>query len=314
MADQVQYLGFGIEGFKGGRIRPETKPRLHFTNYTSKELPTPPDNVDYGPAAQDCLKNVYLNDQYGDCVVAGAYHVLGILTGNAGDLYIAPDKEIKSIYNKYCGPGDNGCNEQDFLGKLVDQGFGNGTKLIGWMGVDATKPLALKQACYLFEHNYYGVEMPDSWVNPMPQEDGFVWDVAGSPNPGYGHCIMSYGYNDKGMIICTWGMKGIVTWKALSKYMVEKAGGEAYIMLTDTMLAKGQRKAPNGFDWFSLVKDFNEMGGDVPLPPQPAPLPQPPPNPDPLPPPAPVDDEEGFVNPTNPTDFIVVKRTHYHLL
>ena len=296
MSNSVNYLGFGNPGqFKGGRIRPAGPPKLHLHNYITESLPPPPSTVDYSAAAPKSLANVYLNDQLGDCVIAGGYHVLGVLTGNAGDEFVATDDQIKSDYTAACGPGDQGCDEQTTLDYWTKTGFVNGDKILGYIGVDATNKTLLQQGLFLFENLYFGVELPDQWVNPMPQSPGFVWDVAGDPDPGYGHCIMGVGYTSQGVKIDTWAMFGTVTWAALAKYMVTSAGGEAYVIVSEAMLAKGQTKAPNGFLWYDLVSDFNSLGGNIPLPPQPEPTPTPTPapvppyNPDPAPPVAPLD-------------------------
>ena len=300
--EQVQYLGFNDETkpFKGGRIRPEGPPKLHFHNYVTKDLPTPPDSVDYSAGAPKSLANVYLNDQLGDCVIAGGYHVLGVLTGNAGDEFVATDDQIKNDYTTACGPGDQGCDEQTTLDYWQKTGFANGDKLLGYLGVDATNETLLKQTLFLFENHYFGVELPDEWINPMPQSSGFTWDVAGAPDENNGHCIMGVGYDSKGVKIDTWGMFGTVTWKALAKYMVTKAGGEAYTLISRAQLAKAQEKAPNGINWADLVADFNSLGGNLPVPPEPTPNPEPPVNPDPEPPVAPADESRpkhfGFIS------------------
>jgi hypothetical protein len=290
--EQVQYLGFNDEAkpFKGGRIRPDGPPKLHFHNYVLKDLPTPPDSVDYSGNAPKSLGNVYLNDQLGDCVIAGGYHVLGLWTGNAGDEFVATDDQIRSDYTSACGPGDQGCDEQTTLDYWVKTGFANGDKLLGYVGVDATNKTLMQQGIDLFENIYFGVELPDKWINPMPQESGFTWDVAGSPDENNGHCIMGVGFDKNGVKVDTWAMFGTVTYAALAKYMVTKSGGEAYFLISEAILAKGMAKAPNGFAWYTLIQDFNSLGANIPLPPQPAPNPEPPVNPDPEPPVAPVDE------------------------
>ena len=137
-------------------------------------------------------------------------------------------------------------------------------------------------AIYLFENLYFGLELPDAYVNPTPSSSGFTWDVAGDPDPSNGHCIVGTGYTAAGVKVDTWGLLGTFTWAAIAKYCTEKANGALYVILTPDQLTKGQTKAPNGVDWTSLIADFDAIGGSVPVPgpsPTPAPGPTPPPGP-----------------------------------
>jgi hypothetical protein len=278
-----------------GRNRPKTLPRWHFHNYTTRGLlAAPPATEDWSAAATASLSNIYLNGQLSNCVIAGGYHQVGLWTGNAGDLFLATDAQIISDYSAIGGyvPGnpatDQGCNEQTALGYWTSTGFADGSKLAGWMGVDATQPTLIQQGIYLFESSYYGLELPDEWTNPMPQQSGFIWDVAGEPNPEQGHAIMAIGYTAEGVVVDSWGMTGLVTWAALAKYMVTSAGGEAYVLVSEDQLNKAQAKAPNGFDWTTLISDFDSLGGNLPVP-NPTPVPTPvPPAPTPSPTPTPV--------------------------
>jgi hypothetical protein len=282
---------------KLGRKRPVAKcPRLHLKNYLVKDVPPPPATVDYSGPAMSALSLVYLNDQLGDCVIAGGYHVVGLTTGNAnpGSPWIATDAQITADYSAIGGyvPGDpntdQGCDEQTALNYWTQTGFADGTKLVGWMAVDATNMTECMQAMFLFENLYFGVELPDAWINPFPSSAGFTWDD-GTPDPNNGHCYMGVGYNAAGVQIDTWGLIGTMTWKAIA-HLCSQGVGELYVMLTPDMLAKGQAKAPNGMAWADLLADFQAMGGNPPNPtPQPPPQPQPPPNPTPPNPPPPPD-------------------------
>ena len=271
---------------KMGRIRP-AKPaseHLRFRNYLVKgvALPTPPATEDWSPAGQPALSNIYENDTLGDCVIAGGYHVEAVWTGNAGQLFTATDQQITADYSAIGGyvPGDpstdNGCDEQTALNYWTSTGFASGDKLVGWLAVDATDQTLLKQALYLFENLYFGVELPDAWVSNMPQSSGFTWDVAGAPDPSNGHCIVGVGYAAQGVTIDTWGLLGTLTWAAAAKYMIPAAGGDAYILVSKAQLGKAQAKAPNGFDWATLIADFDAIGGNVPAPVPPTPTPAPP--------------------------------------
>lgn len=260
-------------------------PHFRFCNYVRAPLPPAPSSFDYGAAAQKALSEIYLNDELGDCVIAGGYHVEGVATGNAGNLFVASRDQIVADYGAIGGyvPGDpstdQGCDLITAMNYWTAKGFRNGTKLLGWLSVDGSNPKELAQACYLFENLYFGMELPDAWVNPFPSGDGFTWDVNGEPVPENGHCVMGYGATPSGIIIDTWALRGTLTFAAIAKYAVTKANGEVHVMLTPDMLAKGAAKAPNGLAWSDLIADFNAIGGHVPAPtptpPTPAPTPAP---------------------------------------
>lgn len=280
----ANHLGPG-RTVKFGRRRPVAAgPRLRLANYLRATLPVAPASVDYSPAGQPALSNIYGNDTLGDCVIAGGYHVVATTTGNAGRLFTASSEQIIKDYSAIGGyvPGDpstdNGCDEPTALNYWLANAFANGTKPLGWLTVDASNRSELQAALFLFENLYLGVELPDAWVSPMPSQSGFVWDVAGKPDPQNGHCVIAVGYGDKGLTIDTWGLLGTVTWAAAAKYFVPTVYGAIYVLLTPDQLTSGQTKAPNGVDWTALIADFDSIGGTVPAP-APSPSPSPPPTP-----------------------------------
>lgn len=263
-------LGLG-RTVKMGRSRPKARgPRLRLGRYLQVSLPTPPPSVDYSSKGEPALSNIYLNDKLGDCVIAGGYHIVATETGNSGPLFTATDQQIIADYSAIGGyvPGDEstdqGCDEPTALNYWVEHGFADGTRPLGWLAVDAANRTELQMGLYLFENLYFGVELPDPWVNPMPSGNGFRWDVAGDPDPNNGHCIIGVGYNDDGIQVDTWGLIGTVTWAALAKYFTPPVYGSAYVLLTPDQISTGQSKAPNGVSWDALIADFDAMGGNVP--------------------------------------------------
>ena len=282
MPVKTVYLAPKGRHVKLGRRRPIARgPRLSLRNYLTDALPPPPATIDYSGPATSVLSNVYLNDDLGDCVIAGGYHVVGTLTGNAGDLFGASNDQIIADYSAIGGydptatpvvgpdgqphnPTDNGCDEQTALNYWTQTGFRDGSKLLGWLAVDAANVTEVKTAIWLFENIYYGMELPDAWVNQdMPSASGFVWDVAGKPDPNNGHCVCGVGYAAKGVTIDTWGLLGTLTYAATAKYAVNAANGELYVMFSPDQLAKAHATAPNGIAWSDLVADFDAMGGNV---------------------------------------------------
>jgi hypothetical protein len=279
--------------FAFGRRRPKSlrsfSGKLKASVHLAKlDAITVPPSTSYRTKADPVLRQMYGNDNLGDCVPAGFGHVLGVVTGNAGAIYTETLKQVIADYSAIGGyvPGrpdtDQGCDEETALSYYVRHGFANGTKAAGWLSLDAGNPKQIAAAMYLFENVIFGVGLPDEWVEPFPEKDGFVWDAAGDSNPENGHCFVGVDLDPKGLIIDTWALEGLITWKAIAAYCSSKAGGQLFTVITPDILARAQGKAPNGLDWPALVSAFDAMGGDVPVP-----APQPPPQP-PAPVPVPI--------------------------
>ena len=190
----------------GGRIRPRPHaPRLALANYLRMHppaLPPYPLELDYAFKGSPAIHQMYLNDQLGDCVPAGAAHLIGSWTGNAGSPAIFTAGAIKTAYANFSGGAypvqDSGCDEEFALNYWAAKGFApdapNPHKIVAWVSVDATNRWQVKMALWLFGGLMSGAEIPDAWVNPGPEGDGFTFDVAGPPNPSNGHCLTHFGH------------------------------------------------------------------------------------------------------------------------
>ena len=260
----------------GGRIRPRPHaPRLSLANYLRADLPTPPPVVDYSAKARAALGQVYLNDQLGDCVVAGAAHMIGVWTGNAdgGSPAIFGEWPLRNAYSAFSGglypAQDSGCDEEFALNVWAKKGFapsfGNPHKIVAWVAVDAANAREVKTALWLFEGLMSGVELPDAWIDPPPEHDGFVFDVAGDPVPTNGHCMTHFSYSERydqapRLGCATWGLYGEVTFAALARYMVGSANGALYAAVSQDALIRATQKAPNGFDVMRLLADAKAFG------------------------------------------------------
>ncbi|HEV2180560.1 MAG TPA: hypothetical protein VGR59_09575, partial [Gemmatimonadaceae bacterium] len=148
-----------------GRRRPRVVgPHFRLRNYLKAAFPTPPASCDFSAPALPVLSDIMQNDQLGDCVIAGGYHVVGVATGGAGDLFHATPAQVLADYGAIGGyvPGnpatDQGCDEVTALNYWTSHGFANGTKLAGWMVVDPTNKAEIQAACWLFENLYFGIE------------------------------------------------------------------------------------------------------------------------------------------------------------
>jgi hypothetical protein len=260
--------------YRMGRVRPVARcPRFSLQNYLMRSLPPPPATCDYSANAAKALSQLYLNNTLGDCVIAGIGHVVGVLTGGAGNQFVYSSEQIVQLYSAIGGyvPGkpntDNGCDEQTALNYWQHNGAPQGShQIAGWIAVNGADPVEYRTALWLFENLYFGIELPDQWVNPEPHASGFTWDAAGPPDPNNGHCVVGVGYTAKGVKICSWRMLGTLTDAAIAKYATKTGEGELYTVVSQDAIDRAAAKAPNGFDWSQLIADFDSMGGNISVP------------------------------------------------
>ncbi len=255
------------QSFKLGRRRPIARgSRLKLRNYLLKNFPIAPAAVDYSVKPAAFLAEILGNDTLGDCTAAGAFHIGGTLLANAGAAIPFSQADAIKFYSATTGymPGDEstdqGGDETDVLNYWQSTGLlPNAHKITGWVAVDGTNEDEVKAALWLFENLYFGVELPDAWVNPMPGSSGFVWNVAGNADPENGHCFAGVAYDELGVQIDTWGMIGTITWPAIAEYCSTALQGELYAVLGPDAIDKATAKAPNGFDTSQLLADLDSM-------------------------------------------------------
>ena len=246
---------------------------LPLKKYITDKLPAPPAGTNNAAAATEALSQMYENDQLGDCVIAGCGHVEGVITANAGDPVVYTDNQIIAAY-EVCGydPKSGTTRQQSDRSGLRDRGrpartwqqsgFPAGSRqIVGYLSIDATNQTEVMQATWLFQNVIIGLDLPDAWINPFPNASGFVWDLAGQPDPDNGHCPPIIDYNADGAIVSTWGLTGTMTWEAVNYYCAAAQDGEAYVVLTQDILNQASQLSPLGLDWEQLEADFAALGG-----------------------------------------------------
>lgn len=279
----------------GGRKRPKfPSAKLKAENFVNLAAISVPATTSYRTLASKSLRNIYGNDEHGDCVPAGLNHTAGLANANAASAWVPTLDDVIKDYEAIGGyvPGDpstdNGCDEDTAMSYYQSKGWANGTRAAGVLSIDATNDALVRACVYLFENVVFGVGLPEKWVSPMPSADNFVWDAAGPAVDENGHCFVAVDLASNGLVIDTWALYGIVTPAAVAKYAVSKSGGQLFCVLTPDIVNKAIGKAPNGFDWASLIAAFDAQGGNVaPIVTPPAPTPTPAPTPEPTPAPTP---------------------------
>ena len=242
-------------------------PHLHMHNYVKRTMPAPPASVNYSIAASSWLENILGNDDLGDCLDAAAFHIGGVLLANAGQPIPFALSDVVKFYSATAGyvPGDAstdlGGTWQQTLAYWQSTGLTPGAHQIdGYVSVNPADIEECQTAMWLFENLAIGMSLPDDYVNPMPSASGFIWDKAGPPNPQNGHAVCGIASTTTtGVIIDSWGMKGLMTWAAIAKYCVPANGGELYTAFSRDAINNAMGVAPNGFDWTDLDADLGHL-------------------------------------------------------
>jgi hypothetical protein len=221
------------------------------------QLPSLPDTYDwfkqvsrFGPMG---------NLDAGDCVVAGAGHMVQTWTANQGHEVIIPDADIIRLYSQLTGydpktgANDTGLNIAAFLKFWRKSGVA-GHKIGAYVQVNPHDKNQLAYANYLFGGVYCGLALPLTAQNQQ------VWDVAdpdltGNAEPGSwgGHCVNLGIHDPLGYVFSTWGEEQYATRTFVNAYC-----DEAYAIISQDFL-DGNGKAANGFDVDSLTKDLQAV-------------------------------------------------------
>lgn len=259
-----------IPGKKGRLPRDPSKPMLRFEDYLIRGAGQAPlaqvplsEDIDRSSRVADIP--MYLNDQLGDCTIAGAGHLFGALAVYAG--YPEPlfsDQEITTAYSAVSGyvPGDestdNGADMGTVLQYLHLTGMPDQTgklhKVAGYAAIsDVTDETLLGTVLNTFGTIYLGINCPESAEQQFQQ--GVPWTVVpGSPDEG-GHCIVQQRrYPSPGPAGAdewwTWGARQHVTFGFVAKYLQE-----AYVVVSEDWIA-ANGTSPTGVNLTQLLADM----------------------------------------------------------
>jgi hypothetical protein len=225
-----------------------------------KALPTPP-----GPEQSWVMEVIdwpmFLNDQLGDCVIAGAAHVIQQWDYYSRKSFLLPtDQQVLKAYEDVGGyvPGDpnsdNGCNMLDALKYWRKTGIA-AHKIGAFVEVDPKNLYEVAVAVWLFGNLYTGVALPISaqgqsaWVVP----EGGTKSEQGQPGGWGGHCVPIMAVSPKTLTCITWGMRLKMSHNFFADYCEE-----AYAVLSEDWINR-LGIAPSGFDFDTLKADLAQL-------------------------------------------------------
>ena len=213
------------------------------------------------PAESDWFKkvskfNMAGNDQWGDCVVAGASHMIQTWTANAGrHEVITPDQTVINQYLKLTDGQDTGLDLLSFLNVWRQKGIFGGEKIGAFVSVNPAKITQMQYANWLFGGIYLGLMLPEAW------QDAKIWDggpmgPVGRYEPGSwgGHCVAAGKASPTGYVVSTWGMEISVTPSGMLY------ADEAYAIV-DLSWFNVNHKTPTGLAWKDLMSDLGRITG-----------------------------------------------------
>ena len=193
-----------------------------------------------------------LNDQIGDCTIAGVVHMLQLMYAEIGEVFAYPgDTAVRNTYFDMTGGADSGLVITDVLSTWMHDGL-FGTKIAAYAPVDIATKGDMKAACWLFGALYLGVEMPANAETEF--EEHRPWSPSSPPGqPVGGHCIVGTGASRLGQDIITWGATTSMTWSWWKDY-----GSEAYVVIPEVWVEADHGPVPN-IDIAKLREDLNRI-------------------------------------------------------
>lgn len=249
--------------------RPAVRPsgmRMMAEVAASKSLPNPPASVGWIDGATTVAGRIAPitnfgmdgNDQYGDCVFAGAAHMEQVWSTLTGQPFVPTTEQVLAEYSRLTGfnPADpntdQGAVESDTWAAWQSGGL-FGRKILGFVGVNPGSEVEVKQAVWFFGGSMLGLDLPISSQNQQ------VWDVPpggavgdGAPGSWGGHCTLVAMADPAGVSMVTWGAIKRATWAFMAAYCTE-----AYALLSPDWIERGT--SPGGVPLKSLVLDLGRI-------------------------------------------------------
>lgn len=228
-------------------------------------LPNIPGTINIDRATDVPQWPMYLNDQLGDCTIAGMGHLFGAMSVYGGHPFaLFNDSVIQSTYSAIGGyvPGqpntDQGCAMPDVLKYMSSTGMtdeaGKTHKVAAWAAFgNPTDATLLSQVLAIFGGVYLGINCPQSAETEFDNHQ--VWTyVTNSPIAG-GHAIAMHHRKPYGSQV---GVFDFSTWGALQWATLSFISGyveEAYVVITEDWIRT------NGTSMFGL--NLKQMLADM---------------------------------------------------
>ena len=232
--------------------------KFKFVNYLTAPLPKVPKNFGHETLVSNFP--MFGNDQYGDCVWAGAGHEHQIWVAEGKSTSIFTDKNILDAYSAVTGFNPNDPNTDQGTDMQAAASYRRKTGITDANGgthrIDAYLALTPGniaehlQALYLFGAVGIGLNFPDS---AMAQFDkGRPWSIVARSHIEGGHYVPLVARRNNKLECVTWGRIQPMTDSFFKRY-----NDESIVYLSEEILSSG--KSPEGFDLQQLIEDMKSL-------------------------------------------------------
>lgn len=238
--------------------RPEAV-KLKFASYLTGTLPTPPASFGHDTLVKSYP--MYGNDQYGDCVWAGAGHETQIWSAAGGKPASFTEAGLLKAYTAVTGFNKNDPNSDQGTDMQAAASYRRKTGILDIHGTRhkvgayiALTPGDLSQlytATYLFGAVGIGIEFPAFAMDQFNARK--PWDVQKSnAQIDGGHYVCAVGHHGGFINVVTWGREISMTEAFYKKYC-----DEAIAYLSPESLTAG--KSLEGFNLAALTADLTAV-------------------------------------------------------
>lgn len=200
------------------------------------------------------------NDQFGDCVWAGAAHETMLWNREAAKRVSFTDQAVLSDYSAVTGfnpddpSTDQGTDMQVAASYRRKTGVldakGSRHQVAAYLAVTPGDTHELRQGIYQFGAVGVGIRFPRSAMAQF--NAGKPWRVVCRSAIEGGHYVPCVGYDRRYIYVVTWGQLQRMTWGFFKKYC-----DEAVVYLSNEMLTGGQ--SLEGFSAAQLAADLAKL-------------------------------------------------------
>lgn len=233
--------------------------KFKLSHYTTGTLPTAPSH--YGHQSLVNNWGMLGNDQYGDCVFAGAGHEHMLWNAEGGKTFHITTDNVLQGYSEVTGFNKNDPNsdqgtDMELAAKWrrttgLPDASGLRHKVGAYLDIQSGNIAQIKQAAYLFSAVGIGIEFPASAMDQF--NAGRAWSVVSSSPIKGGHYVPVVGYDSRYIYVITWGKVQKCTYAFIRKYM-----DEGIVYLSNEFL-NNLGQSLEGFNLTQLQADLNQL-------------------------------------------------------